>query len=114
MSRRLERVNALFREEISEILQFEIKDPRLSGFISVTEVNTAPDLSYAKVFVSGIYCVEDRAAIIEALTAAAGFIRRELAGRLSLRRIPKFNFEWDNSIEQGDRIAKILDNLSSP
>lgn len=113
MSRRLERVNSLMREEISELLQFELKDPRLSGFISVTKVTTTPDLSQAEVLVSGIYCARDKVEILEALSSASGFIRRELANRLRLRHIPSLNFKWDNSIEQGARIAKILDELSS-
>lgn len=113
MARRLERVNALIRQEISELLQFEVNDPRLSGFISVTGVTTASDLSQAKVFVSGIYSVEDRVAVMEALDAASGFMRSKLADRLDLRRIPRLDFEWDNSIEQGARILQIMDNLPS-
>ena len=89
MSRRIARVNNLIRQEISTLLQRQVKDPRLGNFIAVTEVDTSPDLKYARIFVSGIGTEVDIEQTLTALTAAAGFIRRELYHRLRLKRIPE-------------------------
>ena len=113
MSHRVERVNSLIRQELSELLHREIKDPRLSGMISITSVETAPDLKYAKIFVSGIGGKKEEAKTLKALNYAAGFFRTELARNLKLRRIPELSFYWDDSIEHGDRIMQLIDQVSS-
>jgi ribosome-binding factor A len=112
MSHRIEQVNNLLRQEISELLRRQIKDPRLSSFLAVTEVITSPDLRHARVFVSRLGDETDRPETLKALGTASGFLRKELAHRLRLRRIPELNFCWDDSIEQGDRILKLINQVS--
>ncbi|MDO8568633.1 MAG: 30S ribosome-binding factor RbfA [Dehalococcoidales bacterium] len=111
MTRRVERVNSVIQQELSEVLQRQAKDPRLGCFVTVNEVSTSPDLSYARVLVSCIDIEADKNKILRGLTAASGFFRNELSRRLSLRRIPELDFQWDDSIERADRILKLLDEV---
>ena len=111
MGHRIGRVNNLIRHEISELLQRQVKDPRLGSFITVTEVSTSPDLRYAKIFVTSIGGEEQKQAALSGLAAAAGFFRSELAKRLELRRVPELKFEWDDSIERGARLLKLIDEV---
>ena len=114
MSRRLERLNHLIREEISELLQRQVKDPRLSGFITVTRVSTSSDLSHAKVFISIMGDEREKREALEALANASGFLRRELGPRLTLRYIPELSFHRDDSIEQGAHVLELISQVSSP
>lgn len=114
MSHRIERVNQLIRQEISELLQREIKDPRLSNFIAVTEVATSPDLRHAKVFISFISNQQQKQDALDALTGAANFLRKEMAKKIRLRRIPELSFHWDDSIERGTHIMDLIDQVTSP
>ncbi len=113
MAHRVERVNSLIRQEISELLQRQVKDPRLGDFIAVTEVSTSPDLKYARVFVSRIGSEEEKQKTLSALASASGFFRKELARRLKLRYIPELSFKWDDSIEQGDHLLRLIDKVTS-
>ncbi len=112
MASRIERVNRLIRQEISQLLQRQVKDPRLGNFITVTEVFTSADLKHAKVFISRIGGEEDKQETINVLASASGFFRREMAKRLKLRCIPELSFQWDDSIEQGARLLELIDRLS--
>ncbi len=111
MAHRIERVNNLIRQEISELLQRQIRDPRLSSFIAVTDVDTSPDLKYAKIFVSCISNQEEKQEILNALAAASGFLRNELTRRLRLRRIPELNFYWDDYMERGAHLLELIDRV---
>ena len=111
MAHRIERVNSLIRQEVSELLRRQVKDPRLGSFITVTEVSTSPDFKYARVFVSRIASEEKKKETLEGLAAASGFLRKELAKRLELRRIPELNFQWDDSIERGNHILTLIDSV---
>jgi ribosome-binding factor A len=113
MSYRVERFNSLMREELMELLRREIKDPRLSGMISITAVETAPDLKYAKVFVSSLGGVAEKDEVLAGLTRAAGFLRSELTHKLDLRVAPELDFRWDESIEHGAHILELLDKVKS-
>ena len=113
MSHRIERVNNLIRQEISELLRRQVKDPRLGTFVAVTEVVTSPDLKHAKVFVSCISSKEEKQETLNALTGASRFLRKELAKNLRLRRIPELSFHWDDSIERGDHLMRLIDQVSS-
>jgi ribosome-binding factor A len=108
----IERVNSLIRQEMSELLQRQVKDPRLGNFISITEVSTSPDMKHAKVYVSCMQGEEDRQEILSVLTSAAGFFRRELAVHLRLRRVPELTFQWDDSIERGDQVLRLIDQVT--
>ena len=113
MTHRIERVNNLIRREISELIQRQVKDPRLDTFIAVTQVTTSPDLKYAKVFVSCINGKQEEQKILKVLNSASGFLRTELDRKMRLRRIPELSFHWDDSIEHGDRILRLIDQVSS-
>ncbi len=113
MTRRIEQVNNLIRREISELIQHEVKDPRLDVFIAVTKVTTSPDLKYAKVFVSCISGKQEEQKMLKVLNSASGFLRTALAKNLKLRRVPELIFHWDDSIEHGDRILRLIDQISS-
>jgi len=111
MAHRIERVNHLIRRELSELIQRELRDPRLESFIAVTEVNTSTDLRHAKIYISCLSGKQEEKKVLEVLDSACGFLRSELAKKVRLRRIPELTFQWDNSIEQGDRILRMIDNL---
>lgn len=111
MTRRTERVNELVREEISDLLQREIKDPRFTGLVSVTDVHVSPDLRHARVFVSIMGSPEERKETFRALTAASHFIRRELGKRMTTRHTPELDFRLDDSLERGAHLADLMRQL---
>ncbi len=113
MAHRIERVNSLIRQEICQLLQRQVNDPRLGSFITVTEVATSADLKYARVFVSRIGSAEEKQETLSALVSASGFFRRELAKHLKLRYIPVLSFQWDDSIERGDHLLQLIDKITS-
>ncbi|HEY87196.1 MAG TPA: 30S ribosome-binding factor RbfA [Dehalococcoidia bacterium] len=113
MAHRIERVNNLIRREISELLQRQVKDPRLGDFITVTEVSASPDLRYAKIFISCISSEEKKQEMLSGLAAASGFLRNELARRLKLRRIPELSFQWDDSIKQGTHLLELIEQVNT-
>jgi ribosome-binding factor A len=110
-SRRIERINELLRDELSELIRRELKDPRVAGIVTVTEVEAAPDLSAAKVFVSVMGSEEDKRTSLKTLRHAARFFRHMLIDRLHLRRVPDLDFRLDLSIERGDRLMSVLREL---
>jgi|RhiMetdeSRZDD1v2_1073273.scaffolds.fasta_scaffold05504_7 ribosome-binding factor A len=107
---RLQRVNQLIREEISHLIQRELKDPRL-GFVTVTEVDVAKDLRTAKVYVSVLGSEAEWQGSLEALENARGFIRNWLAPRLRLRAIPHLTFHPDRSMAHAAHIQTVLEGL---
>jgi ribosome-binding factor A len=108
-NRRIERINHLLRQEIAELLSREVKDSTLStSLISITEVDTSPDLRNAKVYFS-VYGDEDEIkAAGEHLRRAAGFLHHNLKERLDLRHTPHLEFVVDRSIARGDRIMRLM------
>jgi ribosome-binding factor A len=112
MTHRLERFNSLLRQEISDLLHRQVKDPRLGSFISITSVEISPDLSFAKVFVSRFGNEQEKLDTINALNAAAGFFRHELGDRMKARRIPELSFRIDNTMEKADIVLRIMDHLN--
>ncbi len=113
MTRRVQRLNNLIRQEISELLQRQVKDPRLGSFIAITEVSVSSDLRYAKIFVSHIGNEEEKQETMNALASASGFFRRELAQRLRIRRIPELSFQWDDTIERGAHLLELIDQITA-
>ena len=108
---RIEKVNELVRAEISQLLQRETKDPRLTGYISINSVDTTPDLRHAKVMVSCLCEEEKKKEILDALHSASGFFRTELAKNLKMRRVPELHFVWDSSIERGANLLAYIDKV---
>jgi ribosome-binding factor A len=108
---RLERVNQLIRQELSELLQRETKDPRLSGYISVNSVNTTPDLQHARVLVSCVCEEGKKKEILDALSHSSGFFRSIMSKHLKMRRVPELHFSWDESIERGSKLLAYMDRV---
>ena len=113
MSRRLERINGLLRQELSEISARELRDPRLPVLFTITRVEVASDLRHAKVFVSILGDSEEQLKAMEALQSAAGFLQRELRPRLQLRYVPILLFHLDHSLEEGHEMLRAIENISS-
>ena len=113
MSRRTERLNEVFRREISKLLEREVNDPRLGNFISVTRVETSPDLRNAKVFVSVLGKESNKLEVIEGFNTASNYLRRKMSENIRLRVIPHLSFYYDESIELGARVLKVLDQVSN-
>ena len=111
MPRRIDRVNELLRSEISHILAREIKDPRVGGVISITEVIASSDLRSARVYVSVMGGEHQRQEALDGIRSAASFLRRELRNRVNLRHTPHLTFQLDDSIEEGDRVLRLMDEL---
>ena len=113
MSRRTERLNHLLRQEITDLLQREAKDPRLSVMVSVTRVSVSADMHFAKVFVSVLGTEEEKKGLLAGLHAASGFLRRELASRLSLRYTPDLSFVYDDTMEQAGKVIQLIQQVSA-
>ena len=111
MSRRVDRVNELLRLEISQLLARQVKDPRLSGVITITEVRAAPDLRTALVLVSVMGDNETKKTALAGIQSAAKFMRRELRDRVSLRYVPFLSFTLDDSLESSDRLMGMLNQI---
>jgi ribosome-binding factor A len=110
--RRVERVAALIRREVSELLMSGIKDERIhSGMASVTHVEVAGDLQHCRIFVSVLGSEADRARVLEGLKAAAPFVKGELGRRLRLRRTPEVAFQLDRGLERGTGVLELLGRL---
>ena len=106
---RIGRINDEIQKELSAILR-EVKDPRVSSaFISITAVETTPDLKYAKVFYSALG--KEKKEIAAGLRSSAGYIRRQLAQNMNLRMTPELTFAEDHSIEHGAHISKLLEGI---
>jgi ribosome-binding factor A len=110
VSRRQKRVNALIKQEIGQLLQREVSDPRLD-FATVTDVETSADLRQARVYVTFLGDSQRQRESLKALARAAGFLRRQLGQRLYLRHVPSLTFHLDPSLEHGLRIDRILQEL---
>lgn len=106
MTRRTRQVGELLKEELTDIIRKEVKDPRI-GFMSITEVDVTPDLRQARVYVS-VLSEEERQGTMDALTSAAAFIRHHLKPRLRMRQIPMLEFRGDRSMEYAQHITETL------
>ena len=107
---RMQKVDEEFKREISKIIDLDLKNPNITGLISVTKVKTSPDLKTAKVFIS-ILGSKSKKNTLEGIKNASGFIRTELAKRVNLRYTPELKFEEDETLEYGARIDNILKEL---
>src|ERR687883_64880 len=107
MSERMRRVNASVRQVLSEAVG-QLKDPRI-GFVTVTGVETSPDLRHARVFVSVLGSERKREASLAGLTAAHGVLQARIARELRLKRTPQLAFEYDPSVERGVRMTQLID-----
>lgn len=113
MSRRVERLNEQLKREISDILRFEVKDPRI-GMVTVTGARASTDLALAQIFVSIAGDEGERAETLEGLAAASPYIRSELGKRMKIRKIPELRFRSDESLDYAMRIERLLGEVLPP
>ncbi len=110
--RRMARVAEQIKREISQMLLSGIKDDRIGGMVSVTDVDVSGDLQHAKIFVSIYGSDEAKAETMAGLKSATGFVRGELGRRVRLRRTPEIIFVEDRGLERGDNILNLISRLS--
>jgi ribosome-binding factor A len=111
MPRRVDRINGLLRQELSLLISRAVKDPRMSGVISITHVDTSSDLRSARVFVSVLGDDAAKQSTLQGIQSASSFLRWELRDRLALRYVPFMKFELDESIADADRLFRVMDQL---
>jgi ribosome-binding factor A len=111
MSQRTDRLDSQIRQELMQLLQREMKDPRI-GFATITRVETARDLGSAKVWVSVLGTPDEQQAALKAMTDAAPWLRRQLGSRLTIRHVPQLVIRHDDSIEAGDRVLRLLNEIA--
>ena len=107
---RAERVGEQMKQEIMDIVNNKVKDPRV-GFLTITDVELTNDLSHAKIFLTVLGSDKEVENTFKALEKATGFIKSELGSRMRLRIIPDLTFEYDESIEYGNKIERMLQDL---
>ncbi|HNQ04462.1 MAG TPA: 30S ribosome-binding factor RbfA [Thiobacillaceae bacterium] len=103
---RARRIAEQIRHELADVLQREMKDPRVQG-VSFTAVEVSPDLEHARVWFTTY--VEDHTPALEGLRKAAGFLRTELARRMRMRTVPRLDFQHDTSVERGARLSRLIE-----
>jgi ribosome-binding factor A len=104
---RVDRIAEQIREEVSQIVGYELRDERV-GFATVTDVRVTPDMATARVFVSVLGAPAEQKAALAALNHASAFVRRQLAPRLRTKRVPQIVFTLDDLLERGNRIENLL------
>lgn len=109
---RLNRINEELKKEISRVFTFELKNPNVTGLLSVTRAKITPDFKYAKIYVS-VLNSKDIDKTMQGLKDSAGFIRSQIAKTINLRVTPELSFELDDSVEYGMRIDNILKEINS-
>lgn len=112
MNTRGERIKKALIKEISEIVQMRIKDPRIEGIISVTDVELSPDYRHAKVYISIYGDDEQKQRIMDAIEESSSFVRKEVGRRIRLRHVPELKFFLDESLEKGKKITDLIDKIS--
>ena len=110
---RMRRVDEAMREVLSDALSKDLKDPRI-GFVTVTAVETSPDLRHARVFVSVLGTAEERQATLDGLQSAHGVLQRRVAGELRMKRTPQLTFLDDDTARRAERIERILHEDGPP
>ena len=105
---RMRRVNEVIREVLAAAIATDLKDPRI-GFVTVTDVDTSPDLRAARVFVSVLGTEAEREDALAGLRSAHGVLQGRIASELRMKRTPTLTFEYDDSIERGIRLSELLD-----
>ena len=108
-SGRMRRVDEAVRAVLSDAIASDLKDPRV-GFVTVTGVKTSPDLRHARVYVSVLGTDAERAATLEGLRSAHGYLQRRVADELTLKHTPALVFQYDESVDRGMRITELLDH----
>ena len=113
MPRRIDRINELLRQEISQLLSRQVKDPRLNGVISITQVKTNNDLRNARVFISVMGDPAAKQSALEGIQSAATYLRRELRDRLAMKYVPFLSFALDNPLDDADHLDQIMNRIQA-
>ena len=108
--KRTDRVAEMIQRKLAQIIPQEVKDPRLKGFITISAVKVAADLGHAKVYFTVFN--DDRTVAASILNAAAGYLRSALARSITLRTVPQLHFVYDESIEYGERLTRLIDKAN--
>lgn len=107
---REQRVNEEIKRELTAVVR-QLKDPRISGMVSILKTNVTKDLKFCKVYISVFGDEQNKKDVLKGLNSAKGFIRKEISQALSLRITPEFTFEIDNSLEEGNKILKMIESI---
>jgi len=106
---RPQRLGDLIQREVAELVRLEVRDPRV-GMITITSVDVSPDMSHAKIFFT-VLEKDKLPETLAGLTRSAGFLRSQLARRIKMYTTPELRFEYDETVEQGDRISRLIDSV---
>lgn len=107
---KLDRVNEELKRELSNIINYELKNSKVTGMISITKVKITPDLRYARVWISALNCKNKKDTLL-GLKQSSGFIRSAIAKKINMRITPEFVFEFDETMEYGEKIDSILNEI---
>lgn len=110
--KRTDRVAEMIQRKLSQLIQQEIKDPRLPNFVTISGVKVAADLSHAKVYFTVLNADVEKTTLI--LNSSASYLRTALARRVKLRTVPQLHFVYDESIEYGRRLSRLIDEVNPP
>jgi ribosome-binding factor A len=111
MTKRTDRIDQLLRQEIGDVLARDVQDPRI-GFVTVTGVDTSPDLHQATVYVSVLGSAKKRDATLAGLQSSHGVLQGRVNSELHLKRTPQLTFEYDPTVERGVRLSRLIDELN--
>jgi len=106
---RPQRLGDLIQREVAELVRLEVRDPRV-GMITITSVDVSPDMSHAKIFFT-VLEKDKLPETLAGLTRSAGFLRSQLARRIKMYTTPELRFEYDETVERGDRISRLIDSV---
>jgi len=106
------RIGKLMQRELAQLIQTEIKDPRV-GMVTVSDVEVTTDLSHAKIYIT-VLGKEDSKESLDVLNRAAGFLKRELSRRLVMRAMPTLNFIYDNTLDTANRVSELINSSPKP
>lgn len=109
-SHKLDRVNEELKREVSNIINYELKNSKVTGMLSVTKVKVTPDLRYARIWISALNCRNKKDTLL-GLKQSSGFIRSQIAQKVNLRITPELVFEFDETMEYGEKIDSILNEI---
>ncbi len=110
--KRSERISELVQRKLAEIIQLEIKDPRLPRFVTVSHVNVTDDMAIAKVYVTVLGDKSQGSVAVDVLNNAASYLRTVLARSIKLRTVPKLIFVFDEALEYGNRLSRLIDDAN--
>lgn len=110
--KRTDKISEMISRKLAQIIPQEVRDPRLRGFVTISAVKVASDLSHAKVYFTVLN--EDKEIATTVLNGAASYLRTALARSITLRTVPQLHFIYDESIEYGQRLSRLIDEMNSP